>query len=105
MTIDNLAKEMRNGFAKIDKRFDGMDKRFGTLEKTVDNLAVMTKRGFDNINDKFVTKDTFQILVEEVRLMRQDIKDLNISLRGMSSLVGSYGLEIQKIKQKIGLEE
>jgi RNA binding exosome subunit len=33
MTIDNLAKEMRNDLAKINQRLDRMDKRFEDSDK------------------------------------------------------------------------
>lgn len=54
ITSEELAKIVRGGFTDIDKRFDGVDKK---IEKKIEELASMTKRGFDDILEKMATKE------------------------------------------------
>lgn len=61
MTLDGLAKEMRKGFASIEKRFVGVDKRFDKMEikidEKVDSLARAVKVGFDEVDERFDQND------------------------------------------------
>lgn len=45
MTIEELSRTMQRGFVRVDKKFEGMDKKF-------DDFAVMVKRGFDQTATK-----------------------------------------------------
>lgn len=38
MTIDELAKSLKDGFEAINKRFDGIDKRLDGIDKRLDDI-------------------------------------------------------------------
>lgn len=65
-TIDTLAKQMREGFGSmdrkfavvdkrfeaVDKRFRAMDKRFDQVEERIDRFATATAEDFVELDDK-----------------------------------------------------
>lgn len=83
-------EETRRGFAEINKRFEAVDQRFDTVDKrfeTVDkrfetidkhfeevhqeiaDLAAMTKKGFDEMNERFTRVDRYMLLeIEQLKL-------------------------------------
>lgn len=61
MTIEDLAKLM-------DKRFDAVDKKIeDTVEKGVESLAVMVKRGFDEQTER-TSQLKKQMLVHDFKM-------------------------------------
>lgn len=70
---------------------------------TINDLAVMTKHGFDDMQSRFVTKDDFKVLIDEIRLMRADMHDMKINMQSIVGLVGNHEHEIMTIKRHVGM--
>jgi len=70
------------------------------------------KRGGENsvdrVDERFIkvaTKDDFKILVDEIRLLRADIKDGLNSIRSLVGMVADHDKAIDAIKDHVGLSE
>jgi len=70
---------------------------------TINDFAVMTKHGFDDMQARFVTKDDFKVLVDEIRLLRADFQDVKISMKSFAELAGTHEREIITIKRHVGM--
>lgn len=53
--IDNLAKEMRRGFVKLDKKIGSLDTK---IDSKIDDLAAMTIRGFNDVHKRMDKMET-----------------------------------------------
>ncbi len=78
----------------------------------INDLALMTKHGFDDMQERlatkedlkaFATKDDFKVLVDEIRLLRADFRDIKTSMVSFVDLAGTHEREIISIKRHIGL--
>lgn len=79
---------------------------------TINDLAVMTKHGFNDMQNRlaskedlkgFVTKDDFKVLVDEIRLLRADFRDIKTSMQSFAELAGTHEREIITIKRHTGM--
>ncbi len=57
-TVGDLAREMRGGFAGVDVKIKESEKRIIKeidikMDANIDELALMTKRGFDSVDERF----------------------------------------------------
>ena len=83
----------------------------GRKEKmTLDKLAMMTARGFiavdkkiDGLDKKFATKDDFKVLVDDICLLRDEVKDNTRAVRSVISLVAEHDKEIDFLKTQVGV--
>ncbi|MFH1253642.1 MAG: hypothetical protein V1664_04950 [Candidatus Uhrbacteria bacterium] len=58
--VSGLTKKVNNltiGFKKMTKRLDSHDVRFNKTDVAIENLALITKQGFDNVDFKFAVVD------------------------------------------------
>ena len=46
----NLCKRMDDRFDLVDQRFNGIDSRFDRIEEQIEDLALMTKVQFDEVD-------------------------------------------------------
>jgi len=77
--------------------------RMKAKRMTINDLAVMTKRGFDDMNERFATKDDFKVLVDEIRLLRADFRDVKTSMVSFADLAGNHEHELIAIRKRIGM--
>jgi len=54
MTIEDLSVKMAEGFLSSDKKLDSFGKRF---DAKLENLAMMTAKGFENVDKRFEAVD------------------------------------------------
>ena len=91
-----------------------MKRKEGTTTK---ELARMLKEGFDRTVTKTemtegfnsVTKrldrveHTFKVLVDEIRLVRDDLHDIHTSLKSLVSIVAIHDKDIERLKGSCGV--
>lgn len=70
--ISDLTRAMKAGFEKTDQKFIGMAKHFERVHQEIENLGMMTKRGFDEMNDRFSRMDRYLLLEIEQLKSRDD---------------------------------
>lgn len=70
---------------------------------TTDELAVMVKRGFDEMGEKFSSlASEFSDLKREVIKIRADIADLKERLENLEKVtLKHYNFEIQELKRRV----
>lgn len=57
-TVENLAQEMRGGFAAVDVKIKESEKRIiKDIDIKIDELAMITKHGFDSVDEQFKKVD------------------------------------------------
>ena len=97
VTIEDLAIMMQRGFGEMHETF--------ATKKDL-NVDFVTKTHLD---DNFVAKrdfkSTFTLLVDEIRLLRDDIKDMKATLVSISRILGTHDRDIRMIKQHVGIGE
>jgi hypothetical protein len=77
---------------------------------TTDELGRMMKDGFER-TDGQIGKLTdrvdrnFSLLVDEIRLLRGDFKDLATTVRSLVSIVASHDKDIRHLKDHAGLHD
>lgn len=69
------------------------------LAKSVEDLALATKRGFDTT----ASKQQFEVLVDKIRLLRADFKDLAASHKLLVSLVAIHDRGLNRLKEHAGI--
>ncbi len=79
MTIEDLAGKIDGSAVSMAEKFE---KRFDELETTIENLAVMTRREFDEQASKldgFIlrTQENFRAVDERLTIMSKDIEILD----------------------------
>lgn len=88
---------------------------------TLEGLAVMVKRGFDDISGRmatkedlkgFATKEDFKLLAVEIDRIHADIRDIKITLGPLARIAGAHEREIlelrfrvAKLEKKVGLSK
>ena len=74
---------------------------------------MMVKTGFDEMSERFearleerdkTSNARFDVLVDSLRLLRDDVQDIKTRFNGMSELVISHDKDIDKIKEHVGLD-
>ncbi len=74
----------------------------GSTSISSDELARMIQ---NDVVSKMATKDQFKLLVDEIRLLRDDIKDLVTSNRSLVSLVALHDKQIRELNEHVGLHD
>jgi len=54
LSLGDLATQIQQGFTEVGKKLDLSDKRHYELEDLIDNLAVMTAKGFEDVNGRLL---------------------------------------------------
>src|SRR3989344_2864605 len=77
MTIEDLSVKMAEGFLSSDKKLDSFGKRF---DAKLENLAMMTAKGFEDADKRFDGVDARLDKVES-RLFSVEDNQLDLKLR------------------------
>ena len=122
MTLDKLAVITTRGFAAIHKEMDirfgevhkemgirfgevhkEMDIRFGEVHKEMDKKFDSVGEMFEGLEQRFATKDDFKVLVDDIGLLRDEVKDNTRAVRSVISLVAEHDKEIDFLKERVGV--
>lgn len=118
MTLDKLAVITTRGFAAIHKEMDirfgevhgEMDRRFDDVDKKFVEVSGEINRRFDGVGEmfagleqRFATKDDFKVLVDDIGLLRDEVKDNTRAVRSVISLVAEHDKEIDFLKERVGV--
>lgn len=71
------------------------------MEKGFDAMAVMVKKGFDDINSRMATKDDLKIIMTELDRMNSDIHDIKITLGPLVRIAAGHDREIQELRFRV----
>lgn len=100
-TIDDLAVIVKKGFQRVERTMatKEMVKDMATNEMVnarIDDFAVMVQKEFQDIDYRFqsiesqmVTKDILKLVVEGVDIIREDIRDIKITLGPLVRMVAA----------------
>jgi chromosome segregation ATPase len=88
-TIDELGKEMREGFSRLDKRLDGVDKRSDGVDARLDGMDKKIEDGFEEI----------------AVMVKEGFNDVTSSIREMLKRLDVLEREIAAIKQRLDIIE
>ena len=98
MTIENLAEMMQREFRALDKRFATKDDLNGFATK-------------DDLNG-LATKDDLKALFEYVEHIRDDVRDIKITLgplvhiaAGHDNEIGDMRIRIARLERKAGISK
>ena len=81
----------------IDKRFDSVESK---IEKEVGDLAAMTKREFDRVDERFAAVDVrFDNLERRVGHLELDVSELKDSVVKIEGHIGRYEIRSQNVEQ------
>ncbi len=111
MTLDKLAVITTRGFAAIHKEMDirfgevhkEMGIRFGEVHKEMDKKFDSVGEMFEGLEQRFATKDDFKVLVDDIGLLRDEVKDNTRAVRSVISLVAEHDKEIDFLKERVGV--
>ena len=107
MTLDKLATITTRGFVMIhkemDRRFNGVDKKFGEVYGEMNRRFDGVGEMFEGLEQKFATKDDFKVLVDDIGLLRDEVKDNTRAVRSVISLVAEHDKEIDFLKERVGV--
>ncbi len=95
MTLDALASEMRQGFKHLDRKIDSVEKKFSQkIEIEIGELALATKKGFDDAEEKMSRLDQGVSRVEtDVRELKDEFRSINVERR------------LRRIEYKVGISK
>ncbi|GEM_PF-1731246 len=82
-TIDDLAVMVQKGFRDVDHRFRDVDHRFQNLES------------------QMVTKDMLKLVVESVDIIREDVRDIKITLGPLVRMVSALETDMQHLAIRV----
>ncbi|MDP3745872.1 MAG: hypothetical protein Q8Q88_02380 [Phenylobacterium sp.] len=118
MTIDDLAVVVQKGFQGVDHKFQDIESKMATKDMLenlatkdmlenlatkdmLDDLAMMTQKGFQYIESKMATKDMLAVVVESIDLVRQDVRDIKITLGPLVRTVASLDTDMQHLTVRV----
>ena len=85
----------------IQKMVDVFQPKFNALEESISNLAIMTKRGFDNC----VSKEEFNEFKDEMYSLKEGVDSFKSkteqSLFSLDSKVNEISNKINKVEEKL----
>jgi len=113
ITLEDLAREMRGGFASVDVKIKESEKRIiEVVDSKIDELAMITKHGFDSVGERFDKMDErFERVDERFDKMDEKLDDLdksnnqaheNTSLR-LNEV--AYSFELVALKKRVDVLE
>ena len=68
---------------------------------TIDDLAVMVQNGFQEIRRTMATKDMLSIVVDSMDLIREDVRDIKISLGPLVRMVATMDTDIDHLNIRV----
>ena|SRR3989338_7575384 len=90
ITIDTLAGMMADGFKKQEKATD----------EKIDDLAAITKRGFDK------TSEDLEAVKNDVHFLKSDVQGIKEKVENIEKLIlQQHGFQIKKLENKVGYIE
>ena len=97
---DNLAVVIANGFKRVDESFKKQEK---ATDEKIDNLATMTKRGFDRTaKDMDGVKQDLSVVKNDVRFLKNDIHEMKEKITNIEKLIlQQHGFQIKELKNKV----
>ena len=107
MPMDKETKKYLDGkFGAIDKRFDAVDAKFEAVDERFESMEALVGSGFDDVYKRLDRADAqFGILVDEIRLLRADVKDSTTNTRSYLGMFVAHEKDIQRIKETIRLAD
>ena len=70
-------------------------------QMTIDDLAVMVQKGFREIEDKMATKDMLGAVVEGMDIIREDVRDIKITLGPLVHIVAALETDMQHLSARV----
>ena len=94
-TKNNDSKNLFKALGELTKTVNGLARDLGELTKTVNGLAISTAKRFD-------THDSvFQTMMREIRLIREDTRDIKMSMSPLNNTVASHDREIRDLHARV----
>lgn len=76
---------------------------------TIEDLAVMVKKGFDQtatrqyVDERFKSVDEkFKLMIESMDFMRADIRDIKITLGPLVRMVAALDVDVRNLQHRMG---
>src|SRR3989344_4162060 len=100
MTIEDLSVKMAEGFLSSDKKLDSFGKRF---DAKLENLAMMTAKGFENVDKRFEAVDErFESMDERFESMDKRFDGVDARLDKVESRL--FSVEDNQLDLKLRFE-
>jgi len=90
-TVGGLANDQK----ELTKTVDSLANDQKELTKTVDGLALATAKRFD------AHDSAFQTMMREIRLIREDTRDIKMSMSPLNNIVASHDREIRDLHTRV----
>lgn len=88
--------ELNGRFDKVDERFDKTDARNEIRFNQVES-ALMTLRG-----QVYDVKENTKSLIEDMTIVKMDVKDLHTRLDGLATTVDRHDTAIEELQKAVG---
>jgi len=103
ITLEDLAQEIRGGFAAVDVTIKESEKRIikyidTKIDTKIDELAIITKRGFDGVDEQFKKVD--EKLDDLDRSNNQAHENTSLRLNEVA-----YDFELVALKKRVDVLE
>ena len=92
---NNDSQNLFKALAKLTKTVGGLARGQAELAKTVDGLALATAKRFD------AHDSAFQTMMREIRLIREDTRDIKMSMSPLNNIVASHDREIRDLHTRV----
>ena len=100
MTIEDLSVKMAEGFLSSDKKLDSFGKRF---DAKLENLAMMTAKGFENVDKRFEAVDErFESIDERFEAVNKRFDGVDARLDKVESRL--FSVEDNQLDLKLRFE-
>lgn len=93
--IDDIAVAVSDGFKEVAEGFKKQEK---LTDEKIDNLAAMTKRGFD----KTAKKEDSDIVKQELVFLKSDVEDIKEKVENIEKLIlQQHSFQIKELENKV----
>lgn len=72
-----------------------------SIEEQVEELARVTKRGFDDLESRMATKQDIRLIADSLDLIQQDIHDLKVTMGPLLRTVTALEMELRMHAKRI----
>lgn len=110
VSIDGLAQEMRAGFKETRNAIGELREAIVETNKTIENLALATKKGFDEIRK--TSDERFRLHSDEFDRVRSDIRDIKSTLGPLVRIsaqqdndISDLRIRLNTVERKVGIEK
>ena len=94
-TKNSDSKNLFKVLGELTKTVNGLANDQKELTKTVDVLAMSTAKRFD------AHDSAFQTMMREIRLIREDTRDIKMSMSPLNNTVASHDREIRDLHARV----